>query len=96
MAETGYLNFDLEIEHAGQRYDVHVLRFTARAKPGPRSRPQPIAQIDGAGTPQAIGEHSTRPSSGMRSVAACDAAWTRRIARRRACGFVCALPTHPS
>ncbi len=37
MAESEFLNFDLEIEHAAQKYSVQVLT-RPRAKPGPRSR----------------------------------------------------------
>ncbi len=55
MSESGYLNFDLEIERAGHRYGVQVLSSPvgeARAE----IESSVLAQIDSAATPQAIGE----------------------------------------
>ena len=55
MAESGYLNFDLEIERAGQDYSVQVL-----SSPAGEVRAAIVAsaltQIDSAATPQAVGE----------------------------------------
>jgi len=54
MAETGYLNFDLEIEHSAQGFDVQVL-----TSPAGEARidiaAAPLTQIDQSGTPQAVG-----------------------------------------
>ena len=55
MSESGYLNFDLEIERAGQHYGVQVLSSPAgeaRAK----IESSVLTQIDSAATPQVIGE----------------------------------------
>jgi hypothetical protein len=55
MSESGYLNFDLEIERTGQHYGVQVL-----SSPAGEARAEiatsVLTQIDSAATPQAIGE----------------------------------------
>jgi tetratricopeptide (TPR) repeat protein len=55
MAESGYLNFDLEVEHTGQNYSVQVL-----SSPAGEARAEVEASvlmpIDSAATPQAVGE----------------------------------------
>ena len=55
MSESGYLNFDLEIERAGQRYGVQVLSSPA-GEARAEIESSVLAQIDSAATPQAIGE----------------------------------------
>jgi hypothetical protein len=95
MAESGYLNFDLEIERAGQHYSVQVL-----SSPAGEARAQietsVLTQIDSAAAPRRSASSCTRPSSAMRSARACAAAWMKRIVRRRACASACAWPTHRS
>ena len=55
MAESGFLNFDLEIEHAAQKYSVQVL-----SSPAGEARAvieaSVLTQLDSAATPQAVGE----------------------------------------
>ena len=48
MAESGYLNFDLEIEHAGQKYSVQVLSSPAGEARAEIEAPL-LTQIDNAG-----------------------------------------------
>ena len=55
MSESGYLNFDLEIERAGQHYSVQVLSSPA-GEARAEIESSVLAQIDSAATPQAIGE----------------------------------------
>ena len=55
MAESGFLNFDLEIEHAAQKYSVQVL-----SSPAGEARAvieaSVLTQFDSVATPQAVGE----------------------------------------
>ena len=55
MSESGYLNFDLEIERAGQHYDVQVLSSPA-GEARAEIESSVLTQIDSTATPQAIGE----------------------------------------
>ena len=55
MSESGYLNFDLEIERAGQHYGVQVLSSPA-GEARAEIESSVLTQIDSAATPQAIGE----------------------------------------
>ena len=95
MAESGHLNFDLEIERAGQHYSVQVLSSPA-GEARAEIEASVLAQIDGAARPRRSASNCTRPSSALRSVTASGAAWMRRNGRRRACASACALPTRPS
>jgi hypothetical protein len=55
MAESEFLNFDLEIEHAAQKYSVQVL-----SSPAGEARAvieaSVLTQFDSVATPQAVGE----------------------------------------
>ena len=55
MAESGYLNFDLEIEHNGQRYGIDVLSSPA-GEARAEIESSVLTQIDSAATPMVIGE----------------------------------------
>jgi hypothetical protein len=55
MSESGYLNFDLEIERAGQHYEVQVLSSPA-GEARAEIESSVLTQIDSTATPQAIGE----------------------------------------
>ena len=55
MAASGYLNFDLEIEHAGQNYSVQVLSSPAGEVRAEIAAPV-LTQFDSAATPQVVGE----------------------------------------
>jgi len=55
MSESGYLNFNLEIERAGQHYGVQALNSPAgEARAAIES--SVLTPIDSGATPQAIGE----------------------------------------
>ncbi len=55
MAESGYLNFDLAIEHVGQNYSVQVLSSPA-GEARAEFEASVLTQIDSAAPPQTVGE----------------------------------------